>query len=189
MQEVELNEIAEIISGLSYRRYLDDEGIDFDVVVQRSIKKDGELSDFENLSLKGDIKERFFTHPGDVLMKMTYPYDVVCANQEGLVVSDRIAIIRLNKGYDADFISHMLTNAHIKKQLHELGSSQKIPHTSLKEIKKLKLIVPDFKTQKAYGELLNTINQKIVEDLKIVEYDRNLKEGILNQLWEEVDVK
>lgn len=187
MQKVELKEIAEIFSGLSYRRYLDDEGVEFEVVVQRSIKKDGELSDFENLKLKGDIKSRFFTREGDVLMKMTYPYDVVSVSQGGLVISDRIAIIRLHEDYDSDFIAHMLTNAHIKKQLHELGSSQKLPHTSLKEIKMLKLVVPDFKTQKAYGELLNTINQKIVEDLKVVDYDRHLKEGILNRLWEETD--
>ena len=34
-----------------------------------------------------------------------------------------------------------------------------------------------------YGELLNTIKEKIVEDRKVVEYDRNLKEGIINKLW------
>ncbi|WP_407391613.1 restriction endonuclease subunit S [Methanobrevibacter sp.] len=183
MKKVKLAEIAEIFSGLSYRRYLDDKGIDFHVIVQRSIKKDGELSDFDNLKLS-DFKDRYFTRKGDVLMKMPYPYDVVCVKEEGLVVSDRIAIIRVEKGYDPDFIAHMLTNAHIKKQLHELGSSQKLPHTSLKEIKELELVLPDYDTQVKYGELLNTINEKIAEDLKVVEYDRNLKEGILNQLWE-----
>lgn len=116
---------------------------------------------------------------------MTYPYDVVCVKDENLVISDRIAIIRLKKCYDPEFIAHLLTNAHIKKQLHELGSSGKIPHTSLKEIKQLRIIVPDIKTQKRYGELLNTINDKIFEDLRQVEYDRHLKEAILNDLWGE----
>lgn len=189
MKTAYLSEISEIISGLSYRRYLDDDGIKFNVVVQRSIKSDGRLSDFETLKLNSDIKGRFFTRKGDVLMKMTYPYDVVATDIEGLVVSDRIAIIRPYDGYDADFIAHMLTNSHIKKQLHELGSSQKLPHTSLKEIKKLRLAVPDFETQMIFGELLNTINQKIEEDLKVVEYDRKLKDGILNELWRDADVK
>ncbi|WP_405294234.1 restriction endonuclease subunit S [Methanobrevibacter sp.] len=184
MQKIILNNIAEIFSGLSYRRYLDESGEDFKIIVQRSIKRDGELSDFEEASLKGNIKDRYFTQKNDVLMKMTYPYDVVCVNEEKLVVSDRIAIIRLEKGYDPDFISHLLTNAHIKKQLHELGGSGKIPHTSLKEIKQLQLFVPDFKIQKKYGELLNTINDKIFEDLRQVDYDRRLKEAILNDLWE-----
>ena len=118
-------------------------------------------------------------------MKMPYPYDVVCVDEEGLVVSDRIAIIRLKNGYDSHFIAHMLTNAHIKKQLHESGSSQKLPHTSLKEIKELELIIPDIDTQRKYGHLLDTIDEKIQEDLKIVDYDRDLKEGILNKLWED----
>ena len=104
-----------------------------------------------------------------------------------MVVSDRIAIIRLRKGHDPNFITHLLTNAHIRKQLYELGSSEKIPHTSLKEIKQLELIVPDFDTQVKYGELLNTINDKIHEDLRQVEYDRNLKEAILNDLWGDAD--
>ena len=177
-------DIAEIFSGLSYRRYLDESGQDFKVVVQRSIKRDGELSDFEQLKLKSNIKERYFTRNGDVLMKLPYPYDVVRVNQENLVVSDRIAIIRLNEGYDPSFIAHLLTNAHIKKQLHELGSTEKIPHTSLKEIKELKLKIPDLKTQNDYGVLLNAINDRIVEDLKVVEYDRRLKEGILNKIWD-----
>lgn len=183
MKKVKLEDMAEIFSGLSYRRYLDETGDKFKVIVQRSIKKDGELSDFDELTLKSNIKERYFTRENDVLMKMPYPYDVVCVKEEGLVVSDRIAIIRLRKGYDPDFIAHLLTNAHIKKQIHELGSSEKIPHTSLKEIKQLELIVPDYDIQVKYGELLNTINDKIHEDLRQVEYDRNLKEAILNDLW------
>lgn len=183
MKKVKLEDMAEIFSGLSYRRYLDETGDKFKVIVQRSIKKDGELSDFDELTLKSNIKERYFTRENDVLMKMPYPYDVVCVKEEGLVVSDRIAIIRLRKGYDPDFIAHLLTNAHIKKQIHELGSSEKIPHTSLKEIKQLELIIPDYDIQVKYGELLNTINDKIHEDLRQVEYDRNLKEAILNDLW------
>lgn len=185
MKKVKLEDMAEIFSGLSYRRYLDDAGERFQVIVQRSIKKDGELSDFDELALKSNIKERYFTRQNDVLMKMPYPYDVVCVKEEGLVISDRIAIIRLKEDYDPDFITHLLTNTHIKKQLHEMGSSEKIPHTSLKEIKQLELIVPDLDTQIKYGELLNTINDKIYADQRQLEYDRNLKEAILNDLWGE----
>ena len=187
MQKVKLDDIAEIFSGLSYRRYLDDNGENFKVIVQRSIKKDGELSDFEELSLKGNIKERYFSKENDVLMKMTYPYDVVCVKEENLIISDRIAIIRLKKGNHPDFIAHLLTNSHIKKQMHELSGSEKMPHTSLKEIKQLELVIPDFEVQVKYGELLNTLNDKIFEDLRQVEYDRRLKDAILNDLWGKYD--
>ncbi len=185
MQNVKLNDIAEIYSGLSYRRYLDDGGINYDVVVQRSIKGDGIVADFEKVKLNKNIKPRFFSRSGDILMKMPYPFDVVQLNQEGLVISDRIAIIRVDKWFDPSFIAHLLTNAHIKKQLHESGSTERIPHISIKEIKEINLKVPDYETQVKYGKLLNTINEKITQDLKVVEYDRRLKEGILNKLWSE----
>lgn len=184
MQEIKLTDIAEINFGLSYRRYLDENGDKFKIIVQRSIKKDGVLSDFEEVTLNHHIKGRYFTQRNDVLIKMTYPYDIVCVKQENLVISDKIAIIRLKKGYDPEFIAHLLANAHIKKQLHELGGSGKMPHTSLKEIKQLQLHVPDLETQIKYGKLLDTINDKIFEDLRQVEYDRNLKEAILNDLWD-----
>lgn len=184
MDKVKLGDIAEVVSGLSYRRYREEDGQSYDVIVQRSIRKDGILCDFESMRLK-EPKPHYFTRKGDILMKTPYPYDVVCVGQEGLVVSDRIAIIRLKGGYDPSFIAHLLTNAHIKKQLHELGSTEKIPHTSLREIKELELVVPDYPTQVKCGELLDTINKKIAEDKKVVSYDRDLKEGILNRIWED----
>lgn len=188
MRKVKLKDIAEVFSGLSYRRYLDDDGIKCNVVVQRSIQSDGQLSDFEELKLKENIKERFFSKPGDVLMKMPYPFDVVKVNTSGLVISDRIAIIRLKNEYgDPSFIAHLLTNAHVKKQLHELGSTERISHVSIKEIKELELNLPDVKTQYEYGILLDTINEKIVQDKNVIEYDRRLKEGILNKIWGECD--
>lgn len=184
MKKLKLKDIAEVYTGLSYRRYLQDDGKEYEVIVQRSIKKDGILDDFEKIKLAPEnLKPHHFTHGGDVLMKMPYPYDVVCVDTPGLVISDRIAIIRLHDGYDPSFIAHILTNAHVKKQLYELSSTERMPHASLKQIKEIELSVPDFETQLRYGELLDTINEKIVEDLKLVEYDRNLKEGILNRLW------
>lgn len=183
MDKVKLKDIAEVISGMSYRRYLDDSGEEYQLILQRSIKKDGELSDFQKIKLS-NVKDHYFSKPGDVLMKMPYPYDVVCVNEENLVISDRIAIIRLEDGYDPVFISHLLTNAHVKKQLYVLGSTERIPHTSLTEIKELELVIPDYETQKKYGELLNTINEKIAEDQNVLDYDRRLKEGILNKIWD-----
>ena len=188
MQKVKLRDIADVYSGLSYRRYLDENGIKCNVIVQRSIKADGQLSDFEELKLKDNIKDRFFSRPGDVLMKMPYPFDVVQVKTPGLVISDRIAIIRLKKGYYyPSFIAHLLTNAHVKKQLHEIGSTERISHVSIKEIKELELNIPGIEAQMQYGDLLDTINEKIIQDQKVVEHDRRLKEGILNKIWGDCD--
>lgn len=186
MNKVKLSDIADVMSGLSYRRYRDEHEKEYDVIVQRSIKKDGILDDFEKMRLTPP-KPHYFTRSGDILMKMPYPYDVVCVNRENLVVSDRIAIIRLNTNNNPSFIAHLLTNAHVKKQLYELGSTERIPHTSLKEIKELELILPDRKTQDKCADLLDTINEKIAKDIELLEHDRNMKEGVLNEIWERAE--
>lgn len=187
MNRVKINDIAEVLTGMSYRRYLTDLGEEHEVIVQRSIQRDGILQDFEKLKLdpKG-IKPHHLTCRGDILMKMPYPYDVVCVSQPDLIISDRIAIIRLKEGYDPSFIAHLLTNANVKKQLYEFESTERIPHISIRQIKEIELAVPDYETQTKYGQLLDTINEKVIEDLKLVEYDRNLKEGIMNRLWGEI---
>ena len=59
MRKVKLKDIAEVYSGLSYRRYLDNDGIKCNVIVQRSIQSDGILSDFEELKLKRISKTGF----------------------------------------------------------------------------------------------------------------------------------
>jgi len=185
MNKVKLKDIAEVFTGLSYRRHLADDGKEYDVIVQRSIQKDGILKDFEKLRLNPkSIKPHHLTSRGDVLMKMPYPYDVVCVCQKDLVISDRIAIIRLKEGYHPSFIAHLLTNAHVKKQLYEFESSERIPHVSIKQIREIELVVPPYGMQLKYGRLLDTINEKIAEDLKLVRHDQDLKEGILNRLWE-----
>lgn len=185
MNMEKLNDIAGVLTGMSYRRYLSDSGVEREVIVQRSIQKDGILKDFEKLKLDPrGIKPHHLTRPGDILMKMPYPYDVVCVSQPDLIISDRIAIIRLKEGYNPSFIAHLLTNAHVKKQLYEFESTERIPHISIKQIKEIELTIPDFETQVKYGKLLDTINEKVIADLKLVDYDRNLKEGIMNKLWE-----
>ena len=186
MEKTKLKDIAEITSGLSYRRYLDDDGDNFKVILQRSLKKDGQYGDFEEVLLSNNIKKRYFSTKNDVLMKMQYPFEAVCIKEEGLIISDKIAIIRLHKDVNPDFIAHILTNTHINKQLYKTRS-EKIPHLSIKKIKEIELLLPDFETQEKYAQLLNLINEKIEEDFKQIENDRNLKQAILNDLWSQHD--
>ena len=184
MQKIKLPDIAEIYQGLSYRRFLADDGDNFKVIVQKSIKKDGQFSDFKEVKLKGTIKHRYFSQKNDILMKIACPNDVVCIKTEDLIIGDAAAIIRVKDNYNPQFIAHLLNNTHIKNRLSDSG---KLKHTSLKAIKKLQLVIPDEKTQDKYAQLLNTINEKIIEDKKQIEFDRHLKDVILNELLEELN--
>ena len=99
-----------------------------------------------------------------------------------MVVGDRIAIIRVSDGFDSSFISHLLDNVSVRKQLTKLTSSERIPQLSIKDLKEVELQVPNLETQKRYAKVLNLIDERIYTNYEIIDNDTRLKEGILNKL-------
>ena len=183
MYKVMLKDVADVYSGSTFRRYIEKGNGNFKkIIVQRSIQKGRKITDFDEEELSEKINKRYFSKKGDILMKTPYPNDAVCLEEENLIIGDRIAIIRLKEGYDSSFITHLLNNIYVKEQLHKVMSSDRIPQVSIEEIKELKLIIPNYETQKKYGELLDNIDEKINITYKIIEADNELKEGILNDL-------
>ena len=183
MDKVKLKDISNVYSGSTYRRYLEKGCGNFKkIIVQKSIQKGEPIKDLLEEEISNNINERYLSRDGDILMKTPFPNDVVFVDEEGLIIGDRIAIIRLKEGYDSSFITHYLNNVHIKKQLNRVTTSETIPQVSIEEIKELELILPDYQTQKDYGTLLNLIDKKININYSIIESEKRLKEGILNNL-------
>lgn len=188
MEKVKLKDIAEVYSGLTFLRYKDDNGTLKKMIVQRSIKNGEKVSDFEEIRFNDKMNERYLTQKGDVLMKTMYPFDTTYVDEEGLVIGDRIAIIRLKEGYDPSFITHLFNNFHIKKQLHRVKSVGSISQVSVREIKELELVIPNYEEQKQFAELFDYIDEKININYQIIETDKKMKEGILNKLIEGCDI-
>lgn len=181
-----LKDIAEISSGLPYKRYVDDDGTDFDVVLQKSIKQDGQLDDFEQMKFR-KFPDKYFSREGDILVKLAYPNDIVCLKKEdeGLVIGNRIAVIRLTRpDICPRFIAQLLTNITVKEQLNRVKSPGRGALVSISALKELELDFPDYPTQVEYARLFDLINDKIKVNQEIIESDRNLKEGLLNDLLE-----
>lgn len=182
-KKIKLSEIAEVNSGVTVRRYIDKGSNNFkEVIVQKSIQKGRKLSDMQKMEMSSKLNERYFTVKGDILMKTPYPNDVVHVSREGLVVGDRIAIIRVSDGFDSSFIAHLLDNVSVRKQLTKLTSSERIPQLSIKDLKEVKLQIPDLETQKRYAKILDLIDERIYTNYEIIDNDTQLKEGILNKL-------
>lgn len=184
MNKKKLEEIADVYSGSTFKRYQDKNGTLKKVIVQKSIKKGEKISDLKETRFNEKMNNRYLTQKGDILMKTPFPNDTVHVEEEGIVIGDKIAIIRLKEGYDPSFITHLLNNYHIKKQLHRVKSSGMIGQVSIQDIKKLELILPSYEQQKKYGDLLNSIDERININYQIIKADEEIKEGIINKLNE-----
>ena len=182
MDKKRLKEIAHVYSGATLKRYQDENGTLRKVIVQKSIKKEEKISNLNEVKFNEKLNNRYLTQKGDILMKTPFPNDTVHVEDEGMVIGDRIAIIRLKKNYNPSFITHLLNNYYIKKQLHKVKSSSITPQVSIQDIKKLELILPPYEKQKKYGELLDSIDEKINVNYQIIKADEEIKEGIINKL-------
>lgn len=183
MSTVKIKDIADVYVGATIRRYVDEEnGKKTKVIVQRSIQKGQTITDFEEMSISDKINEKFFTQKGDLLMKTTIPNDVVCVEEDGLIVGERIAIIRLKEDCNNNFMAHQLNSEFIKRQIHKLISSSVIPQISVNDIKELEVKIFDLETQNEYCELLDSINERISVYEELKKADQDLQTGILNKL-------
>ena len=183
---VNLGEIADIFVGVVPKRYLEEGNGNFkQLIVQGSMNYGEKLSNLDSVEFSEKLNEKYLTKNGDILMKLTSPNDAIYIEEEGLVIGERIAIIRLLDGeFNYKFIAHLLNSSTIKKQLNRVIGSGASPKVSIKDIKDLQLDVPELDMQNKLALILDSIDDRISIYNDLIEYDKKLKEGILLEILE-----
>ena len=152
---MKLKDIADcIITGVLTRRVVYD-GEDNDsslkegkILVPKAID-DGLIdhSLLQRVKLDKDVKDKFYTKKGDVIMKLSTPYDSCFIDREedeGLIVPSFSLIIRgLKSDYDPYFIMAFLSSRYAWNQIERLRSGRTITILSNESVAELE--VPEFK--------------------------------------------
>ena len=152
---MKLKDIADcIITGVLTRRVVYD-GEDNDsslkegkILVPKAID-DGLIdhSLLQRVKLDKEVKDKFYTKKGDVIMKLSTPYDSCFIDREedeGLIVPSFSLIIRgLKSDYDPYFIMAFLSSKYAWNQLERLGRGRTITILSNESV--ASLVVPEFK--------------------------------------------
>ena len=152
---MKLKEITEdIITGVLTRRVVY-EGENNDpslregkILVPKAIN-DGLIdhSLLQKVKLIKEVKEKFYTKMGDVIMKLSTPYDSCFIDREedeGLIVPSFSLIIRgLKSDYDPYFIMAFLSSRYAWNQIERLRSGRTITILSNESVAELE--VPEFK--------------------------------------------
>lgn len=186
MAIVNLGEIADIFVGVVPKRYLEEGNGNFkQLIVQGSMNYGENLSNLVSVEFSEKLNDKYLTKNGDILMKLTSPNDAIYIEEEGLVIGERIAIIRLlDEEFNYKFIAHLLNSSTIKKQLNRVIGSGVSPKVSIKDIKDLQLDVPELDMQNKLALILDSIDDRISIYNDLIEYDKKLKEGILLEILE-----
>ena len=152
---MKLKDIADcIITGVLTRRVVYD-GEDNDsslkegkILVPKAID-DGLIdhSLLQRVKLDKEVKDKFYTKKGDVIMKLSTPYDSCFIDREedeGLIVPSFSLIIRgLKADYDPYFIMAFLSSRYAWNQIERLRSGRTITILSNESVAELE--VPEFK--------------------------------------------
>ena len=152
---MKLKDIADcIITGVLTRRVVYD-GEDNDsslkegkILVPKAID-DGLIdhSLLQRVKLDKEVKDKFYTKKGDVIMKLSTPYDSCFIDREedeGLIVPSFSLIIRgLKSDYDPYFIMAFLSSRYAWNQIERLGSGRTITILSNESVAELD--IPEFK--------------------------------------------
>ena len=152
---MKLKDIADcIITGVLTRRVVYD-GEDNDsslkegkILVPKAID-DGLIdhSLLQRVRLDKEVKDKFYTKKGDVIMKLSTPYDSCFIDREedeGLIVPSFSLIIRgLKSDYDPYFIMAFLSSRYAWNQIERLRSGRTITILSNESVAELD--IPEFK--------------------------------------------
>ena len=152
---MKLKDIADcIITGVLTRRVIYD-GEDNDsslkegkILVPKAID-DGLIdhSLLQRVKLDKEVKDKFYTKKGDVIMKLSTPYDSCFIDREedeGLIVPSFSLIIRgLKSDYDPYFIMAFLSSRYAWNQIERLRSGRAITILSNESVAELD--IPEFK--------------------------------------------
>ena len=101
----------------------------------------------QRVKLDKEVKDKFYTKKGDVIMKLSTPYDSCFIDREedeGLIVPSFSLIIRgLKSDYDPYFIMAFLSSRYAWNQIERLRSGRTITILSNESVAELD--IPEFK--------------------------------------------
>ena len=159
------------------------------VLVPKCIHNDGTISaedmPEENLRITADSKK--LTQPGDIVMKLSTPYDagLVTAETEGAIVPSFCAILKMDTSINRDYLLAFLNSSTCKEQLRMQVSGAVMTVLSVGKIGSVEVPIPSPNEQHAIGSrFVETANRlAILQKIAELEAKRNdivFKEMIKN---------
>ena len=140
-----------------------------------------------DLYFTGPVKPEFILSEGDIITPLTEQTPGLLGSTAMIpesgkyIQSQDVALVTPDESkLDRNFCYYLLPSKLVKQQLAAGAQQTKIRHTTPDRIKDLTVFIPDLANQKAIGQLLRDIDQKIALTREI---NRNL-EAMARQLYD-----
>lgn len=181
-----LENIADVIAGQIMTRVTEDnnDGEAVQVLAPKAISNGIIIKeDLGKAVLSKDVDENKYTKEGDVVIKLSTPYDAayVTSKDIGLVIPSFCATIRISNDnlIDAKYLSAFLNTSYVRNQLTAkvVGSSR--PMIKISDIRALEIPEVPIKDMRDIGEAYILSGRKKEILLEMVQTESMLMENIV----------
>ncbi|MEE0863241.1 MAG: hypothetical protein U0L79_09690 [Lachnospiraceae bacterium] len=181
-----LEDIANVIAGQIMTRVTDEnnEGESVQVLVPKAIA-DGIIvkEDLGKAVLSKSVDEDKYTKEGDVVIKLSTPYDAayVTAEDAGIVIPSFCATIRITKEnlMDAKYLSAFLNTSYVRNQLTAKVVGSTRPMIKITDVRALEIPKVSMQDMRDIGEAYMLSGMKKATLLEMIATESKLMENIV----------
>ncbi len=187
---MKLGNLMQIISGPVQKRIISQDGYGDKVrVISNSAIKNGILVD-KSFAIefvdRGLISYSKFTTIGDIVMKLSAPYDmgVVKVSHEGCINTSVSALLRVkpNAPVIPAYVALYMNSVYFKNQLASIPKGTRIAILKLKDIAELDIDVPSIEIQHKLVAAKNNLDEKLLLYNKAIELENEYLDAMLSEV-------
>ena len=176
-----LGDIARIYTGVRLSRVKD--GITRSMpVLKRTSEEYSSKLEYETEDISVDINPKYLSEKDDILILLSGSNNICKIEREGFVIPMYYAIVKVNYGYDPDFIFHVLKSEVFPRELNRLMEGTTLKILKSRDLKEIVLPIPDYETQREYGELFKLMDQRIALKKEAILIEEEIQKSILDDL-------
>ena len=181
---MKLENIATLSVGQILTRVATDENseIQYKVLQPKAIGnnviKDEDLTD---VRFAKDVEKDKFTREGDIVMKLSTPYDavVIDENHVGLVIPSFCAVLRTEEEINPYFICALINSSYIKDQIKARIAGTVRPMMKISDLRTVKIPKVSKDKMKAIGEEYQLSLKKLDLLTKIINSEKEIMDNKL----------
>ena len=157
---------GQIMTRLAIKDGSDEEPVEVrKVVIPKCIRADGsiDVTEMPEESLRATPDPKRLTVPGDIVIKLSTPYDAAYVNEEGAgcIVPSFCAIIKSAGQLDLEYLLAFLNSAACKNQLKQQVAGATMAMLSVGKIKNVMIPVPSPERQREIGSQFLETHRKV----------------------------
>lgn len=156
------------------------------VVVPKSICSDGSINvgDMAEENLKVPADEKKLTREGDIVIKLSTPYDAALITSEtaGSIVPSFCAVIRNNSEMDSNYLLAFLNSSYCKEQLKMQVAGAVMTILSVGKIKNVEVPILQPWEQEEIGKGFIESQKKIAIVRRILELEEKKNDAIFAEM-------